>query len=153
LHTVKQWVDASDRAFRATPLLVTLNVGGLDVRDRSGTIGEYCVNKGFYVGQNGLSGRSFTDLSRGRAAAFLRWSGRTKLFFEMVARSGRRTGTLMEVMRAAERVHCSYLNVYPEDVMRGTPGHPGHDPAYEEALAYGARVLAGLEEGAPSDVD
>jgi hypothetical protein len=94
------------------------------------------------VGQNGLSGSSYRSLGTGRSAAFIRWSQQTKLFFEMVAGTGGRTGTLMEVMKAAERIHCSYLNVYPEDVLRGTRGLPQFDPAYEEALAYGARVLS-----------
>ena len=35
-----------------------------------------------------------------------------------------------------------HLNVYPEDVLRGTRGQPHYDPIYEEALAYGARVLS-----------
>jgi hypothetical protein len=30
---------------------------------------------------------------------------------------------------------------YSKDVLRGTRGQPQFDPAYEEALAYGARVL------------
>ena len=59
----------------------------------------------------------------------------------MVAGTGGRTGTLMEVMKAAERIHCNYLNVYPEDVLRGTRGQPKFEAAYEAALAYGARVL------------
>ena len=70
--------------------------------------------------------------------AFLGWSTRTRLFFEMVAGTGGRTGALMEVMQAAERIHCHYLNVYPEDVLRGTRGTNEFDPAYEEALKYGA---------------
>jgi len=143
LDTIKQWVDASDRIFKKTPLLVTLNVGGLRAADRSVTIGDYCVDRGFYVGQNGLAGRSYLDSSGGRTAAFHRWSPQTKLFFEMVAGTGGRTGTLMEVVQAAERIHCSYLNVYPEDVLRGTRGQPTFDPEYERALEYGARVLDG----------
>jgi hypothetical protein len=142
LETIKEWVDASARTFRKTPLLVTLNVGGLQSGDRSVSIGDYCVARGFYVGQNGLAGGSYRNTEAGRSAAFIRWAGETKLFFEMVAGSGRRTGTLMEVMKAAERIQCSYLNVYPEDVIRGTRGQPKFDPIYEEALAYGARVLS-----------
>ncbi|MCC6354896.1 MAG: hypothetical protein IT577_13490, partial [Verrucomicrobiae bacterium] len=142
LATVKEWIDAADRTFKRTPLLVTLNVGGLRGPDRSVEIGDYCVGRGFYVGQNGLAGHSYEDVSSGRAAAFARWSKSTKLFFEMVAGSGGRTGTLMEVMKAAERIRCSYLNVYPEDVIRGTPGQPRFDPAHAEALAHGARGLA-----------
>ena len=141
LETIKQWVDASASTFKQTPLLVTLNVGGIQAGDRSVVIGDYCVARGLYVGQNGLSGSSFRSLEMGRSAAFIRWSQQTKLFFEMVAGTGGRTGTLMEVMKAAERIHCNYLNVYPDDVLRGTRGQPKFDPAYEEALAYGAHAL------------
>lgn len=143
LASLKEWIDASGRIFKQTPLLVTLNVGGLGGADRSSEIGDYCVSKGFYVGQNGLNGRSYADTSSGRGASFLRWSGKTKLFFEMGAGAGPRTGTLMEVMQAAARIRCSYLNVYPEDVLRGTRGQPSFDPAFEAALAFGARALAG----------
>ncbi len=142
LATVKGWIDAADRAFKKTPLLVTLNLGGLRGPDRSVEIGDYCVAKGFYVGQNGLTGQSYRDTSSGRAAGFERWAKGTRLFFEMAAGAGGRTGSLMDVMRAAERIGCSYLNVYPEDVVRGTKGQPAFDPAYAEALAYGAAALA-----------
>ena len=145
LETVKDWVDASARVLPKTPLLVTLNVGSLKGPDRAREIGEYCVSKGFYVGQNGLAGRSYQDPEVGRTKAFLEWSKRTKLFFEMVAGTGGRTGTLMEVMQAAERINCHYLNVYPEDVLRGTPGQKGYDPAYEAALKYGAERLGGKQ--------
>lgn len=138
LDTVKTWVDAADRFFQKTPLLVTLNVGGLDKSgDHSVAIGDDCVGKGFYVGQNGLSGRSFLDVSLGRSAAFVRWSQQTKLFFEMVRASGGQTGTLKEVMQAAERIHADYVNVYPEDVLRGTKGQKDFDPVFETALRYG----------------
>ncbi len=141
LQTLQQWIDAADRTFRGTPPLVTLNVGGLRGADRSATIGDYCVRRGFYVGQNGLNGSSYQDRSGGRTAAFLRWSGQTRLFFEMATGTGGRPGSLMEIMQAAQRIGCSYLNVYPEDVLRGTRGNKSFDPSYEEALAYGARVV------------
>jgi hypothetical protein len=141
LDTVKGWVDAAARALPRTPLLVTLNVGGLHASDRSRDIGEYCVSRGFYVGQNGLGGRSYQEPEAPRMKAFLDWSKRTRLFFEMVAGTGPRTGTLMEVMQAAERIHCRYLNVYPEDVARGTRGSLNFDPIYEAALNYGAKHL------------
>lgn len=141
IATVKEWVDASARVLPRTPLLVTLNVGSLQGADRLREIGEYCTSRGFYVGQNGLGGRSYQDATTGRMQAFLGWSTRTRLFFEMVTGTGGRTGTLMEVMQAAERIHCHYLNVYPEDVLRGTPGQKNFDPAYEAALKYGAEKL------------
>jgi hypothetical protein len=34
------------------------------------------------------------------------------------------------------------LNVYPEDVLRGTRGEKNFDPAFETALKYGAELLA-----------
>ncbi|MBM3852460.1 MAG: hypothetical protein FJ399_04820 [Verrucomicrobia bacterium] len=142
LESIKEWVDASDHIFKRTPLLVTLNVGGLRVSDRRISIGDYCANRGFFVGQNGLGGGSYRDSESGRTQAFLRWAGQSKLFFEMVQKSGGRTGTLMEVMQAAERIHCSYLNVYPEDVLLGTKGEKNYDPNFEAALKYGAAVIS-----------
>jgi hypothetical protein len=143
LDTVKEWVDASIRIFKphGTPLLVTLNTGGLHAPDRLITIGDYCASRGVYVGQNGLAGRSYKEPESARMQAFLRWSKETKLFFEMVAATGGRTGTLQEVMEAAVRINCSYLNVYPEDVNRGTHGSKNFDPAYAAALRYGAEKL------------
>ncbi|MFZ5830866.1 MAG: hypothetical protein ACOY3P_12295 [Planctomycetota bacterium] len=141
LETIKRWVDESDRTFEKAPLLVTLNVGGLDGPDRSAEIGDYCVARGFYVGQNGLAAGSYRSLAQGRAVAFVRWSKETKLFFEMAHGTRGSKGELMEVMKAAERIGCDYLNVYPEDVLRGTSGQRTYDPSYEEALKYGARVV------------
>ena len=139
-------MDASDRIFKKSPLLVTLNTGGLR-SNHMAAIGDYCVGKGFYVGQNGLKGSSYTGSVGGRVSPFHGWSNDTKLFFEMGARSGRRTGSLMQVMEAAERIHCGYLNVYPRDVLRGTRGQPDYDPAYEKALAFGASTLGGPGQG------
>lgn len=141
LETVKEWIDDAARALPRTPLLVTLNVGGLHARDRSVAIGDHAVSRGCYVGQNGLAGRSYQDATQPRAQAFHRWAKETRLFFEMVAGTGSRTGTLMEVMQAAERIGCHYLNVYPEDVMRGTPGSRNFNPEYQAALKYGAERL------------
>ena len=50
--------------------------------------------------------------------------------------------TQMHVARQPGAGLLYYLNVYPEDVLRGTRGQPHYDPIYEEALAYGARVLS-----------
>ena len=147
LATVKQWVDASDRIFKATPLLVTLNVGGLRTGNRLPVIGGYCASKGFYVGQNGLSGRSYMDPESDGTRAFRGWSRQTRLFFEMVSGTNGRAGDLMDVMKAAERIGCDYLNVYPEDVLRGTRGQTNFDPAFEEALRYGAQTV-GKGQGA-----
>ncbi|MHC4994776.1 MAG: alpha/beta hydrolase [Planctomycetota bacterium] len=143
MDTLKVWIDASKNAFGDTPLLVTLNVARLEGPDRSVEVGQYCVDRGVWVGQNGLSGGSFRRVERGRAAAFARWSESTPLFFEMVHRSGGRTGTLMEVFKAAERIGASFVNVYPEDVQQGTRGDRDFAPNFEEALRYGHALLAG----------
>lgn len=161
LETVKEYIDASAEVFGRTPRLVTLNVGGLN-GDRLPEIGAHAVRSGCYVGQNGLSPASLPEGSR-RGQLFAGWAGQTRLFFEMVDATGetlnsllaqwgkppvpvrggaeRDTSTLMDYVKAAERLHCSYLNVYPEDVLKGTRGTATYDPAWEEALRYGAAVL------------
>ncbi len=141
IGTVKGWIDTAHRIFQKTPLLVTLNVGGLGTEDHSVEIGDYCAAKGLYVGQNGLSGQSFLRTDSGRSAAFVRWAKQTKLFFEMAQKSGGNTGTLMEVMRAAERIGADYVNVYPEDVLRGTTGQRNSDPDAAAALKYGHEMF------------
>ncbi|MBM3335479.1 dienelactone hydrolase family protein, partial [Candidatus Sumerlaeota bacterium] len=153
LATVREWIDFADSTFHSLPLLVTLNVGSLNLdkpRDYSVEIGQYCVERGFYVGQNGLSGSSYlADSARKRA--FAEWSKRSKVFFETLGDAGSQTafgrkslGALMEIMQAAQRGSASYLLPYPRDALKGTRGQPDYDPAYEEALAYGARVLGGI---------
>ncbi|TAN36798.1 MAG: hypothetical protein EPN23_08305 [Verrucomicrobia bacterium] len=142
LATIKEWVDAADRTFRKTPLLVTLNKGGLQGGGHLAEIGNYCVSKKFYVGQNGLGGHSYRETAGGRASPFVGWSRQTKLFFEMAASARGDAKELMAVMQAAERIRCSYLNVYPEDVLSGTRGQPEFDPACEKVLAYGAAVMS-----------
>jgi hypothetical protein len=106
-----------------------------------GVIGDFCSSQGMMVGQNGLGGRSYQDADGGRTQNFLRWGNSRGTFFEMVQRSGGRTGTLLEVMRAAERIRCNYLNVYPEDVNEGTPGSKDYKPESEAALRYGYEAL------------
>lgn len=140
LETVRQSVDDAVARFKQTRLLVTLNVGSLDGPEQFQQIGKHCVERGCFVGQNGLNGRSYLDDSP-RRRAFRDWGGRTGLYFEMVDPSGGATGTLMEVMQAAERIRCDYLGVYAADVLRGTPGYKDYDPSYEMALEYGARVV------------
>ena len=51
------------------------------------------------------------------------------------------TGSLMDVMQAAERIGCDYLGVYAADVLKGTPGQPDYDAEYEQALKYGAAAI------------
>jgi dienelactone hydrolase len=140
LATVKQAIDDATGAFKKTPLLVTLNVGSLDGPEQFQAMGDHAVSRGCYVGQNGLNARSYTEDSP-RKSAFQRWGASTKFYFEMVDASGGGTGSLMEVMKAAERVGCNYLGVYAVDVLRGTQGQPNYDPEFEAALAYGAKAI------------
>ena len=148
LETVKQGVDDARAAFHRTPLLVTLNVGSLDGPEQFQAIGAHGVGRGYYVGQNGLNARSYAADSP-RKRAFLDWGQRTRLYFETVDASGGGTGSLLEIMKAAERIGCDYLGVYAVDVLRGTKGQPRYDPAFEEALAYGARVLGRTPSAEP----
>ncbi|MEW6307010.1 MAG: prolyl oligopeptidase family serine peptidase [Verrucomicrobiota bacterium] len=145
LETVKQGVDDAKAAFAKSPLLVTLNVGSLDGPEQFRAIGDHCVSRGCYVGQNGLNARSY-DTDSPRKTAFLEWSSQTQFYFETVDASGGNTGSLMDIMKAAERVGCDFLGVYSVDVLRGTRGQANFDPAYEEALAYGAKVIGKAEQ-------
>lgn len=163
LETIKGYIEASAMAFPRTPLLVTLNVAGLSGVDRLPEVGRYCVERGFYVGQNGLSPTNPKPGTR-RAEAFSQWASETRTFFEMADATGdtlnilmKRWGkppvpgakdepdssTLMDYIKSAEAMHCSYLNVYGEDVIKGTPGSRTFDPAWEEALKRGATSLGG----------
>ena len=119
---------------------MTLNVGSVNAPSQFDAIGSYAVSKGFYVGQNGLNGNSYRNAST-RRTAFGEWGKTTQLYFEMVARAGGSTGTLMEIMEAAGRIGCDFLGAYDSDVLKGTAGQPDFDPAYEEALRFGARVI------------
>ena len=69
------------------------------------------------------------------------WAKKTKIFFEMVGATSKDVGSLKEVMDAAFRGKCSYLNVYAKDVLKGTKGFPEYDNTYEEALEYGNSLL------------
>lgn len=161
LETVKDYLDSAAAIFRRAPLLATLNVAGMNAGDRLVEVGSYCVARGFYVGQNGLSPTNPRPGTR-RADAFKAWTKDTRTFFEMVDATGKTlnllmkewgkppvpgakdepdTSTLMDYVKQAEAMGCSYLNVYPEDVIKGTRGTATFDPAWEAALEYGARVL------------
>jgi enterochelin esterase-like enzyme/alpha-beta hydrolase superfamily lysophospholipase len=148
LQTVKEAVDDAVAAFKKTRLLVTLNVGSLDGPNQMQAIGDHCVARGCFVGQNGLRGNNYAKDSQ-RASPFLAWDKQTRLYFEMLdATSAGTTGPLIDVMKAAERVGCDYLGVYSADVLKGTTGQPDFDPEYEKALQYGARALGNLAPAA-----
>ncbi len=51
------------------------------------------------------------------------------------------TSTLLDYVKAAEAMQCSYLNVYAEDVIKGTRGTKTYDPAWEDALKRAAASL------------
>lgn len=161
LETVKGWIEASAAVFPRTPLLVTLNVAGLAPGDRLPEVGQFCVERGFYVGQNGLSPTNPRPGTR-RAEVLLGWARETRTFFEMVDATGDNlaalmkrwgkppvpgakdepdTSTLLDYIRSAEAMRCHYLNVYAEDAIKGTRGTASYDPAWEEALRRGAAVL------------
>lgn len=156
LATVKQGVDDAVEVFHKTPLLVTLNTGSIDGPEQFQAMGDYCVSRGCLLGQNGLNARSY-DGESARKTAFQAWGAKTKFYFEMVDAAGSNTGSLLEVMKAAERIGCSYLGVYAVDVLRGTTGQNNYEAAYEEALAYGAKALgkapgAGASAAAKSEL-
>lgn len=161
LETVKDWLDAGAAIFRRTPLLATLNVAGMNAGDRLPEVGAYALARGFYVGQNGLSPTNPRAGTR-RAELFTAWSKETRVFFEMVDATGKTLNllmkewgkppvpgatnepdrsTLMEYVKSAETLRCHYLNVYAEDVIKGTRGTANYDPAWEEALRYASTVL------------
>lgn len=148
--TVRQWIDAADEAFTDLPLLVTLNVGSLNLsqrKDYAVEIGQYCVDRGFYVGQNGLGGGSYQTDSP-RLDAFRKWSQTSRVFFETLGDAGsispgsrKSLGTFMEIVQAAERANASYLLPYPRDVLRATRGQSEYGDDFERALIRGARTL------------
>src|SRR5262249_10325586 len=109
LETIKQAVDDAVAAFKKTRLLVTLNVGSLDGPNQMQAIGDHCVSRGCYVGQNGLRGNNYAQDSP-QAMRFLGWGEKTLLYFEMLDATGQgTTGSLLSVMQAAERIGCDYL--------------------------------------------
>lgn len=142
METLQDWILGSANIFTSAPPLVTLNVAGMgrDAPDKLYEVGRMCVENGYYVGQNGIRRDVYRNDSN-RRRAWATWAPQTRLFFEMVAGTGRLTGTLMDVMKEAERINCHFLNVYPRDVLRGTRGREEFDPEFEEALIYGAKVM------------
>jgi hypothetical protein len=103
LTTVREWIDATDRIFKRLPLVVTLNVGTLNLgdarNDYSVMIGQYAEDHGFYVGQNGLHVASYAGDSE-RKAAFLKWSKQTRIVFETLGDAGTTTRRLPGAARA-----------------------------------------------------
>lgn len=141
INTLEDWIISIKPTFKQTPLLITLNRGSIGSEDNLVEIGNICVKNGYYVGQNGIKESSYLKNDE-RKEAFLEWSQTTKLFFEMVHNTENpNTGSIMGVMKAAERIHCSFLNVYPTDVLKGTVGYIDFSKEYETALDFGEKIL------------
>lgn len=140
--TVIDFIDGASNILNVggIPSLVTLNVGGMENSGQFGRIGAYCTSKGVYVGQNGLRASSYLGSSP-RLDFLLEWSGETKIFHEMVAKSGGDTGTLLGVMEAAGRANTTYLVVYPEDVTASLVGSHEMRAPYIDAMAFGSGHL------------
>lgn len=150
LATVKEHIDMVSGVFKRTKPLITLNVGGIDGPSRLEEIGNYSVAKGCYVGQNGLKAASYLKDSNSRRN-FLEWGKKTKIYFEMLtAADFSDTGPLIEVVKAFERIKGNFLGVYAIDCLQGTRGHGRFDPKREEALAYGAKLVAPSGTPTPS---
>jgi hypothetical protein len=133
--TLVQWLEALSEN-HSIPFLVTLNRGSFsDGAARLEATGDRGAELGYYLGQNGLRG---TTQPSGR---WLEWAEQTPLFFEMLRGTGTDVGTMPEVTAAALRMHASFLNVYPEDVMRAQPDQPDFDPAWQRALQDAAAHL------------
>lgn len=139
LETVRSRIAEAAKNFRETRLLITLNRGSLGGPSQMREIGDFSVGLGLMVGQNGLTKRS----GEGLRSPFVHWSSQSPVYMEMLdATDSGNTGTLMEVMLAAERVGSHFVAVYASDVIKGTPGQPGFDPERERALRFGAEMLA-----------
>ena len=137
--TVCNWISETAQIFKSLPCLITLNQGSLGKKNNFPTFGQCAVDNGMYVGQNGLNANSYQGNDQLRTTLFRQWSSRTKLFFEMVhAAETQNTGSMQEVIEAAQRIGCDYLNVYAIDVIKATPGTPIYDPRWETALKDGA---------------
>lgn len=146
-ETVLDFIDDAHAVYKDTnmPLLVTLNTGGMENLGQFSLYGDHCVDLGIYVGQNGLRATSYLEMNN-RKQNFLEWSKHTRIFFEMVQKSGGATGPLMGVMEAAERVNTSFLNVYPEDTLASLEGPCSERMPFIEALAYGSANLKAMEK-------
>lgn len=140
LETVLGQLREAAAIFRRTPLLVTLNTGALDGAGNLRAIGDQAAELGLMTGQNGLTGGSYRDDSP-RRQAFLAWGARRPCYFEMLDAAGGGTGSLDEVVSAAERAGGGWLGVYAVDALRCLPGRADHDPARAAALERAARVL------------
>lgn len=140
-ETILEWLPKASGLFKKLPTEVALNKGSLLGNNNFKLFGEQAVKCGMYIGQNGLSGQRYSDNESVKVQLLSSWAKKTKIFFEMVGATSQDVGSLKEVMDAAFRGKCSYLNVYAKDVLKGTKGFPEYDKAYEEALKYGSSLF------------
>lgn len=139
--TVLDWLPKASGLFKKLPTEVALNKGSLFDNNNFELFGEQAVKCGMYIGQNGLSGNRYTKNESGKVQLLSKWAKKTKIFFEMVGSTSTDVGSLKEVMDAAYRGKCSFLNVYAKDVEKATKGFSEYDKSYEEALKYGSNLL------------
>ncbi|HBE03276.1 MAG TPA: hypothetical protein DC049_12500 [Spirochaetia bacterium] len=135
-NTVREYINTAVLIFTDTKLLVTLNAGGFrEDGNRLEEFGNYCADKGLLTGQNGIKGSSYSKDSPVKNL-FLKWSIRCGTFFEMHSPTDvPGQGTLAEVFAAAKRVNASYLNIYPQDVLKATAGTEVFNAEYEKVMA------------------
>lgn len=137
---LQSWLSSVRPHFPTLPLLATLNRGAMpDAPSRMTDVGDFAVASGLRVGQNGIKGSSYLNLPSD--SMWFRWGSQTGNFQEMSAATGSTVGTMQEVVDAAIRVKCDFLNVYAEDVVRATAGTSTFDPAWEAALQLAATSL------------
>ena len=114
---------APQLAFAMQPMkwLPKLKIYSLFVHNNNFELfGNRAVECGMYIGQNGLSGNRYSEKESAKVQLLSSWAKKTKIFFEMVGATSKDVGSLKEVMDAAFRGKCSYLNVYAKDVLKGT---------------------------------
>ena len=140
-ETVLEWLPKASGLFKKLPTEVALNKGSLFDNNNFELFGNRAVECGMYIGQNGLSGNRYSEKESAKVQLLSSWAKKTKIFFEMVGATSKDVGSLKEIMDAAFRGKCSYLNVYAKDVLKGTKGFPEYDNTYEEALEYGNSLL------------
>jgi len=140
LATLQSYLSSVRSHFPTMPLLATLNRGAMpDAPSRMTEIGDIAALSGLHVGQNGIKGSSYINLPS--ESSWFRWGDQTGVFQEMSAATGLEVGTMQDVVNAAIRVKCDFLNVYAQDVVKATIGTSSYDPAWDAALRTAAADL------------
>lgn len=137
--TLQTYIGSVRSHFATLPVLCTLNVGALPGSPtRLDAVGNLATQKGLLVGQNGLTGTSFRGNSGNR---WRTWAGVTGLYFETASGTGGTTGTLQQVVDAAQTVMPDWLNFYYADVLKATQESSTYDASYAVALAEAAAFV------------